>query len=124
MDLNALKASHSVGKNELRQMGKMSGAKTAGQAISANNSAKSSTSPIAFGNAFLGSNYSASTSTGSNCSSKGVSASSGIGNFQKTGNPDQDAQNYAKQKGISVNQAKEELKAQYGDPQKPQQGQA
>ena len=34
-------------------------------------------------------------------------------------NPDTYAQNYANQKGITLEEAKAELKAKYGDPQKP-----
>ena len=85
--------------------------------------AKSKYSPQTFGNAFLGSNYSTNSSSCSNSisSSKGTS-SSGSENFKKTGDPDKDAQNYATQKGISLEQAKKELKQMYGDPQKPQQG--
>ena len=37
--------------------------------------------------------------------------------FNRTGDPEQDAINYANQKGITVEEAKAELKAIYGEPQ-------
>ena len=40
------------------------------------------------------------------------------GSFLKTGNPEQDAINYASENGISLEEAKNELRAKYGDPPK------
>lgn len=40
---------------------------------------------------------------------------------QFTGNPELDAQNYARQNGISLEEAKAELRAKFGDPQVPPQ---
>lgn len=45
---------------------------------------------------------------------KAVSSSS----FQRTGNPEADLQNYAQMKGISVEQAKSELEAMFGKPER------
>lgn len=40
-------------------------------------------------------------------------------NFRPTGNPEADAQAYANANGISVDEAKSQLKSQFGDPQQP-----
>ena len=105
-DWNAFNAAHGIGKNELRALGKKSGAKNANEAIQANNAAFS---PMAFGNAFLGNNYSV--SAASNTSR--IDASS----VKRTGNPDQDAKNFAKKMGISVDEAKNQLRAMFGNPE-------
>ena len=42
-----------------------------------------------------------------------------VSSFQRTGNPDKDAQTYATQNGVSLASAKETLKAQFGAPKKP-----
>ena len=121
-DWNAFRAAGGVGRNELRAMGAKSGARNAGEAIQANKDAKSCSS-TGVGNALA--NYSKS-------SSSSVSSCSGTSNAKSlagmdasqlrgTGDPEQDAKNLAKQLRISVDEAKELLRAQFGDPQQPKQ---
>ena len=104
-DWNAFNAAHGVGRNELRSLGRASGSNNAREAIQANNSAYS---PMAFGNAFLGNNYTVNSSS----SSSGIDASS----IRGTGNPDQDAKNYAMKMGLSIEDAKNKLREQFGNP--------
>lgn len=49
-----------------------------------------------------------------------ISFNSNMGNFQQPMDPDAYAQQYANQKGISLDEAKAELKKTMGEPEKPQ----
>ncbi len=107
-DWNAFNAACGIGKNELRISGRRSGAHNANEAIQANNSAYS---PVAFGNAFLGNNYS--------CVSNSNNTRIDVNNIKRTGNPDQDAKNFAMKMGITIDEAKNQLRAMFGNPEAP-----
>lgn len=103
-------AAGGIDKYLLNLIGQKSGAQTVQEAIQAAQD-RNLRNPATWGQAMLGSGYTYS----------GSSGLSGVDENQlrATGDPDKDAENYAKKMGISVNEAKTQLNASYGEPQKP-----
>lgn len=115
IDWNSYHKAHGISPDELSKIGQQAGATNATEAIQAANDAWAKRySPEAFGRAFFGNNYTCADTAGlDNSGINGLDRSK----LRATGDPEQDAKNFAKQMGISVEEAKSQLRAMFGDPQ-------